>query len=66
MIKTPNYEIDFVDLCNKEYKKINNLMNMIESEFSTDLNQHHELRHEILNISNFIKRLPSMISEVVE
>lgn len=65
VIKTPQCEIDFADLCNKEYKKINNLMNLIEQEFSTELNHHQELRHEILDISNFIKRLPSMISEVI-
>lgn len=65
-MRTPNYEIDFTDLCTKEYKKINNLMNLIESEFSTDLNKHPELRHEILDISNFIKRLPTMVSEVID
>ena len=41
-------------------------MNLIETEFSTDMNEHSEIRHEILDISNFIKRLPTMISEVVE
>jgi len=65
LLKTPQYEISFSDLCIKEYQKINNLMNLIESEFSTDMNSHPELRHEILDISNFIKRLPSMVSEVV-
>lgn len=65
LVKTPQYEIDLKDLCQKEYKKINNLMNMIEKEFSTNMNCHQELRHEILDISNFISRLPDMISEVV-
>lgn len=65
LIKTPQYEIEFNDLCQKEYKKINSLLSMIEEEFSTDMNLHQNLRHEILNISNFIKRLPEMISEVV-
>lgn len=64
LIKTPQYEITFSDLCNKEYMKINNLLTLIENEFSTDMNNHQELRHEILDISNFIKRLPSMVSEV--
>ena len=41
-------------------------MNIIESEFCTDLNKHQGLRHEILDISNFIKRLPSMIGEVID
>lgn len=66
LVRTPTCETDFVDLCNKEYRKINNLMNIIEDEFDTDLNNHQNLRHEILDISNFIRRLPSMISEVIE
>jgi hypothetical protein len=65
LIKTPQCEIDFVNLCDKEYQKINGLMNLIEKEFSTDMNTHPEIRHEILDISNFIKRLPTMISEVI-
>ena len=66
LIKTPQCEIDFDNLCNKEYQKINSLMNAIEKEFNTDMNKHPEIRHEILDISNFIKRLPTMVSEVVE
>lgn len=65
LVKTPQYEIAFSDLCKKEYMKINNLLSLIENEFSTDMNNHPELRHEILDISNFIKRLPDMISEVI-
>lgn len=65
LVKTPSYEINFDELCNKEYQKINNLMSMIEKEFKTDMNKHVDIRHEILDISNFIKRLPTMISEVV-
>ena len=66
LVKTHQCEIDFTNLCDKEYQKINGLMNLIEKEFSTDMNNHAEIRHEILDISNFIKRLPSMISEVIE
>lgn len=65
LVKTPQYEIELNDLCIKEYKKINNLLNLIENEFDTDMNNHQQIRHEILDISNFIKRLPEMISEVV-
>ena len=65
LIKTPQYEIEFNDLCQKEYKNINNILSLIESEFNTDMNHHQKLRHEILDISNFIKRLPNMINEVV-
>ena len=65
LIKTPDREISFGDLCSKEYQKINNLMNLIEREFETDMNLHPSIRHEILDISNFIRRLPAMVSEVV-
>lgn len=63
-IKTPQCELSLEKLCYKEYCKINNLMNMIEKEFNISLHDYPELRHEILDISNFIKRLPKMISEV--
>lgn len=65
LIKTPDREISLGDLCTKEYQKINNLMNLIEREFDTDMNMHPSIRHEILDISNFIRRLPAMVSEVV-
>lgn len=65
LIKTPDREISLVDLCTKEYQKINNLMNLIEREFDTDMNMHPSIRHEILDISNFIRRVPAMVSEVV-
>jgi hypothetical protein len=41
-------------------------MNIIEAEFNVDLNNHQALRHEILDISNFVRRLPSMIDEVID
>lgn len=65
LLKTPQYEIEFADLCQRQYKKINSLLTLIEQEFDIDMNSHQELRHEILDISNFIKRLPDMVSEVV-
>lgn len=65
LVKTPQYEITFETICEKEYQKINNLMNLIEKEFNTDMNNHQQIRHEILDISNFIKRLPTMVSEVI-
>ena len=65
LIKTPQYEIELNDLCQKEYRKINNLLSLIENEFNTVMNSHQIIRHEILDISNFIKRLPNMVSEVV-
>ena len=66
LIKTSQCEINFDDLCDKEYKKINNIMNLVETEFQTTMDEHFQIRHEILDISNFIKRLPTMISEVVK
>ena len=66
LMKVPQYEISFEDLCLKQYKKINSIMNEIEKTFDVDLNDYQELRHQILDISNFIKRLPNTVSEVVE
>lgn len=64
LIKTPKGEMTLSYYCDMEYKRINLILKLIEDEFNVDLNDHQELRHEILNISNFIRRLPSMISEV--
>ena len=65
LIKTPNCEITFDDLCKKEYLKINNLMHMIEKQFDISLHDYPELRGEILNISNFIKRIPYLQREIM-
>lgn len=66
LIKTPqNCEMTLDKLCYREYCKINNLMNLIENTFKISLNDYPELRHEILDISNFIKRLPSFDREVL-
>jgi len=64
LIKTPKCEISFEDLCKKEYLKINNLMHMIEKQFNISLHDYPELRGEILDISNFIKRIPSLEKEI--
>jgi len=65
LIKTPNCEISFENLCKKQYLKINNLMHMIEKEFGISLHDHPELRGEILDISNFIKRIPYLQREIM-
>lgn len=65
VIKTSQGEMDFSYLCNLQFKKVNHLMNLIESEFNTTMDEHEELRHEILDISGFIKRIPQAISECV-
>jgi len=65
LIKTPNCEMSLEDLCRKEYLKINNLMHMIEKQFDISLHDHPELRGEILDISNFIKRIPYLQREIM-
>ena len=63
LIKTPQSEMSLKDLCNKEYLKINHIMHMIEKEFDISLHDYPELRCKILDISNFIRRIPSSVSE---
>ena len=65
LIKTPQYEISLKDLCNKEYLKINHIMHMIEKEFNISLHDYPELRGKILDISNFIRRIPYMEKEIM-
>lgn len=65
LFKTPKCEVEFRDLCKQQYQYINGLMGFIESEFSTSMHKHPELRHRILDISNFVKRMPDYISEVI-
>lgn len=65
LFKTPQCEIEFRDLCMKQYLHINGLLGFIESEFNTSMHNHPELRHRILDISNFIKRMPDFVSEVI-
>jgi hypothetical protein len=64
LIKTPKCEISLEVLCNKEYLKINHIMHMIEKEFSVSLHDYSELRSQILDISNFIKRIPNYEKEI--
>ena len=66
LVKTPSSEKTFEHCCNQHYKRVNMLLKLIEDEFNTDMNKHPELRHAILDVSNFIRRLPSMVSEVVQ
>ena len=64
LIKTPQCEVSLKDLCNKEYLKINNLMHMIEKDLGISLHNYPELRNEILDISNFIRRISSYEKDV--
>lgn len=65
LIKTPQCEMSLSDLCKKEYLRINNLLHMIEKEFKISLHDYPNLRGEILDISNFIKRIPLLEKEVL-
>jgi len=65
LIRTPQCEMSLEDLCNKEYLKINNLMHMIEKEFSISLHDYPKLRGKILDISNFIKRITYLEKEIM-
>lgn len=67
IIKTSKGEMNISYWADMEYKRVNLIMKMIEDNFGVSLaTDYPELRHEILDVSNFIRRLPSMINEVVE
>ena len=67
IVKTPQGEMDLEFYCQKQYKRINLIMKMIEERFEVSLSTDcPELRHEILTISNFTRRLPLMINEVIK
>lgn len=64
IVKTPKGEMTLEYYCNQQYKRINLIMKLIEDEFGVSLiTNHPELRHQILDISNYTKRLPQMITE---
>jgi|GEM_PF-2762761 len=66
LIKSQIGEMSFNFMCDKESRRINAILNMIEKEFNTSMGDHPELRKYLLDTSNFIKRLPSYISEIVD
>lgn len=66
LVKIPSgCEMSLDDLCKKEYLKINHIMHMIEKEFNISLHDYPDLRSKILDISNFIKRIPNYEKEVM-
>lgn len=65
-VKTPQYEILLEDLCEQQYQKTVNLLALIEKEFDTTMHDHQKLRSEILNLSNFTRRIPQMVEDVIE
>lgn len=58
-------EITLEDVCNRECKKLRSLLYLLEKEFDTKMSDHLEIRKFILDSSNFIQRIPTVISEVV-
>ena len=65
LIKTPQYETSLENLRKKVYLKMNHLMPMSVRAFGISLHNYPELRGEILNISNFIKRMPYLEREIM-
>ena len=58
-------EMTLVDVCDKECRKLRSLLYLLEEEFQTKMSDHSEIRKFILDSSNFINRIPEMISEIV-
>lgn len=67
LLKVPvTGEISLENVCNKEYKKLRAILYLLESEFNTKMKDHPEIRKYILDCSNFIKRIPDMVSESIK
>jgi hypothetical protein len=58
-------EMTLDDVCNKECRKLRSLLYLLEEEFNTKMCDHPEIRKYILDSSNFIDRIPHVISEIV-
>lgn len=58
-------EISLEDVCDKECRKLRSLLYLLENEFNTNMVDHPEIRKFILDSSNFIQRIPNMVSEIV-
>lgn len=58
-------EISLTDVCNKEARKLGCLLYLLEKEFNTHMTDHSEIRKYILDSSNFISRIPIMVSDIV-
>ena len=58
-------EMTLEDVCNKAYRKLRSLLYLLEKEFDTKMINHPEIRKFILDSSNFINRIPEMVSEIV-
>ncbi len=58
-------EISLEDVCEKEYRKLRSLLYLLEEEFDTEMRDHPQIRKFVLDSSNFIRRIPEMISEII-
>ena len=63
IVKNSLGEMDLACWAEMEYKRVLLIMKLIEQTFSVDLNDYPQLRKSILDTSNFIRRLPTTISE---
>jgi hypothetical protein len=59
-------EMTLSDVCDKECRKLRSLLYLLEKEFNTKMIEHSEIRKFILDSSNFIQRIPDMVSEIVK
>lgn len=66
LVKTPQGEMSLQYLCDKECKRVQAVLNMIETEFNTSMMQHLELRKFLLDTASFIKSVPNMVSDVLK
>ena len=66
IIKNSLGEMDIEYWSNKEYRRVLSILKQIEDTFVVDMNQYPELRKSILDTGNFIRRLPTTISECIE
>jgi hypothetical protein len=65
LIKNSLGEMEIKTWAEKEYKRVMLIMKLIEETFLVDLNNYPELRKSILDTGNYIRRLPSMVSEII-
>jgi hypothetical protein len=66
LLKVPEQgEMDLDLLCELEYKRIIAILGLLETTLNINLNNYPDIRKNILDTGNFIRRLPNIISEVL-
>lgn len=58
-------EVELKFACDRECKNLHSLLYLIEKELNISLKNYPNIRKQILDSSNFIKRLPDMVNEIV-